>query len=749
MKRIMFKSIAVLAMCIIGLSTGAQIIENSPFWQSADVDVFSTGMIWEDCNNDGYIDVFFSNGNDIVLAENFVYISNYGNLPTGAAQWYSGNAEYSGHCAVGDIDDNGFVDFAVANYLGADGFEVDNVSNLYFNTNGQLSRYPDWYSGDSAYSFSCAFGDADGDGDLDLAVATGEGYTFVFQRDLIYFNENGALQTSPGWQSDIYTAAIDVTWGDVDNDGDLELAFCYDDYGAMMYYNYDGNIETTPSWTADVTTPANTIIFADINGDGWLDIVVAYNYQNGGSGYYHVFYNNGDGTVEETPSWRSGTGGYGSALSVYDYDNDGDDDLAAGRWWDRLRIYENLGDSLSKYPVWRATPETVVEEVAWIDVNGDGLESRADTFYTAGDRKLFYTSRHPLQAVDSVLVDGMNIDISGYCHDLISGWISLGTEPTSECIVHYQYSFKNDLAIANWDTYNMVFGNTNQPFINFYSDKTTGWAPLTVQFHDNSSGSSNWLWRFGDGGSSTQQDPVYIYDSGGAYDVYLEATVPDGWHNRTKKKMIITLADTLYFPEMFMAGDTVKIPIYLKNSQPMHYFILPVIYTGEMQLSYLDFDTDSCRTDYFDAVQVVASSAEDKKVVFLISPGYAIYNPPLEPGYGRIINIYFARESGSGANVLDTTTYSYNSLKHNAAYIEYQPHVIQGLVTNITGIKGDANNDGTINLLDITFLISYLYKGGPEPDFYAGDVNSDGTINLLDITYLIAYLYKDGPPPGE
>jgi hypothetical protein len=67
--------------------------------------------------------------------------------------------------------------------------------------------------------------------------------------------------------------------------------------------------------------------------------------------------------------------------------------------------------------------------------------------------------------------------------------------------------------------------------------------------------------------------------------------------------------------------------------------------------------------------------------------------------------------------------------------------------TNVAVLKGDANHDGLINIKDITFLINYLYKGGPAPLQYEGDVDSDGIINIRDITYLINYLYRGGPPP--
>jgi len=54
----------------------------------------------------------------------------------------------------------------------------------------------------------------------------------------------------------------------------------------------------------------------------------------------------------------------------------------------------------------------------------------------------------------------------------------------------------------------------------------------------------------------------------------------------------------------------------------------------------------------------------------------------------------------------------------------------------------DVDGDGSTNLLDILFLVDYLYQGGPAPDpIERGDSNDDGGINLLDILFLIDYLY--------
>ncbi len=61
---------------------------------------------------------------------------------------------------------------------------------------------------------------------------------------------------------------------------------------------------------------------------------------------------------------------------------------------------------------------------------------------------------------------------------------------------------------------------------------------------------------------------------------------------------------------------------------------------------------------------------------------------------------------------------------------------------------GDANADAELNIFDVTYMISYLYRDGPEPlPPDAGDPNADFNFNIFDVTYLITYLYLDGPSP--
>lgn len=58
----------------------------------------------------------------------------------------------------------------------------------------------------------------------------------------------------------------------------------------------------------------------------------------------------------------------------------------------------------------------------------------------------------------------------------------------------------------------------------FSADARNGTAPLTVRFTDTSTGGpETWVWDFGDGGTSSEENPVHTYVSPGAYDVALTA----------------------------------------------------------------------------------------------------------------------------------------------------------------------------------------------------------------------------------
>ena len=62
--------------------------------------------------------------------------------------------------------------------------------------------------------------------------------------------------------------------------------------------------------------------------------------------------------------------------------------------------------------------------------------------------------------------------------------------------------------------------------------------------------------------------------------------------------------------------------------------------------------------------------------------------------------------------------------------------------------RGDFNADCIIDLGDMVFLTSYLYRGGPPPNpLWLGDTNCDGVVELGDRVKLGNYIYRGGSPP--
>jgi PKD repeat protein len=81
------------------------------------------------------------------------------------------------------------------------------------------------------------------------------------------------------------------------------------------------------------------------------------------------------------------------------------------------------------------------------------------------------------------------------------------------------------------------------PTAAFSGTPTTGPAPLTVQFTDESTGTPTaWAWDFGDTNTSTDQNPEHEYTAPGSYDVELEVTSAGGSDDELKAGYITVTA---------------------------------------------------------------------------------------------------------------------------------------------------------------------------------------------------------------
>ncbi len=97
----------------------------------------------------------------------------------------------------------------------------------------------------------------------------------------------------------------------------------------------------------------------------------------------------------------------------------------------------------------------------------------------------------------------------------------------------------------------------NAPVADFSGSPTSGDAPLTVNFTDQSTNNpTSWSWDFGDGGSSTAQNPSHTYNTAGTYTVKLTATNDCGSNTKTKVDYI-TVTEPAGNPTMHVDNITV------------------------------------------------------------------------------------------------------------------------------------------------------------------------------------------------
>ncbi|HMB69694.1 MAG TPA: FG-GAP-like repeat-containing protein [bacterium] len=220
----------------------------------------SIAMAWADYDLDGDLDVAVGNGILGTAQQNHLYVNGGGNA---FAQTLEFGMEQTQAVAWGDYDNDGDPDLAVGN--GGFGFTGQNY--LYVNNgDGTFTEVPEF--GNNEDTTALAWGDADNDGDLDLAVANwndGQNY--------LYRNDGGSFAALPRFGlRDPNT----LNWGDYDNDGDLDLAVGNGDFGSadtnFLYIN-EGGLTFTESAQFGLGS-TDGVAWGDVDLDGDLDLAV-------------------------------------------------------------------------------------------------------------------------------------------------------------------------------------------------------------------------------------------------------------------------------------------------------------------------------------------------------------------------------------------------------------------------------------------------------------------------------------------
>ncbi len=219
---------------------------------------------WLDIDNDGDLDLYVVNFN----GDDFLYVNGgppaYTLIRTVVPTLTPG-AEFSIHGAWADWDNDGDEDLFVGN--------AGTQNDYLFINGGGLSFTRRTFS-DALSSLGASWGDYDNDGYMDLVVANYGG-----QVSVLYHNggppQFALSPVSAAVFPAVAASAVGSAWGDVDNDGDLDLFVTNDGGSGSLYVNAG-----PPAYTflrqamADVGQSFGCN-WADIDRDGDLDLFVA------------------------------------------------------------------------------------------------------------------------------------------------------------------------------------------------------------------------------------------------------------------------------------------------------------------------------------------------------------------------------------------------------------------------------------------------------------------------------------------
>ncbi|MCU0345591.1 MAG: CRTAC1 family protein [Saprospiraceae bacterium] len=286
----------------------------------------------------------------------------------GAASGLEGSGD-AWSAAWGDFDNDGFPDLFVTTH------NPKQPNELYVNNkNGTFTKVEKApFNSDVASSSSASWGDFDNDGDLDLYVANNIGFD-----NFLYRNEGGGSFTKilndPIVSYNGYSHG--VSWGDYDNDGylDMFVAVYWETAFNLLYHNNgDGTFsEVTNNPVTNEASRSVSGVWGDYDNDGLLDLFVA----NTGGQNNSLYHNLGGGNFERiTTGEIVNDGGSSVGASWADYDNDGDLDLfVANAGNEPCFLYKNNGGgSFGRMNVGAMTTDKGhAHGSAWADYDNDG-----------------------------------------------------------------------------------------------------------------------------------------------------------------------------------------------------------------------------------------------------------------------------------------------------------------------------------------------------------------------------------------
>jgi hypothetical protein len=362
--------------CGLVLATAAPIQRaqtTAPAFELVQPDLFAAAggqpNAWADADGDGDLDLFVGFQ---ASKPNRLYRNDAGRFKDIAADAGVADLTDTRAAAWGDFDADGDVDLYV-------GFtRRSEMRNRLYRNDGAGQRFTDVAASLGVDALGetrqVSWVDVDHDGDLDLFVAFRDAPNMLFRND-------GARFTSAGKELGIDDPrrTVGAVWFDADEDGDLDLFTANQNGDANGLFRNDGarfaDVARERGMAASgrpETSGSNGPSVADADGDGDLDLFVA------GYGGNFLYRNERGGKFTEAAAAMGVAGGDKATPSRWgDYDNDGRADLYVSSYVDqplkeRDFLYHNDAGRFADVRASLALPHGATHGVQWADFDGDG-----------------------------------------------------------------------------------------------------------------------------------------------------------------------------------------------------------------------------------------------------------------------------------------------------------------------------------------------------------------------------------------
>eukprot|EP00592_Proboscia_alata_P023596 CAMPEP_0194424146 /NCGR_PEP_ID=MMETSP0176-20130528/23412_1 /TAXON_ID=216777 /ORGANISM="Proboscia alata, Strain PI-D3" /LENGTH=2584 /DNA_ID=CAMNT_0039233745 /DNA_START=230 /DNA_END=7984 /DNA_ORIENTATION=+ len=338
-----------------------------------------------DVNNDGWLDIVIATyyrSNQLLINDGDGNFRNSVDLP--------GGAFITNFVAVGDFNNDGWLDIVIGNRIHRDGRNQILIND----GDGTFSRVVDLPSGDFSTE-SVAVGDINNDGWLDIVIGIN-----TQNNQLLVNNGDGNFLDAvdlPGGAMHTQSVAL----GDFNNDGLLDIVIGnWNEKNQLLLNNSDGQFHHAVDLPGGDT---QSVALGDFNNDGWLDIVVGDYIQSN-----LLLINDGNGNFPDMV-YLPGSVKNTASIAVGDINNDGLLDIVIGNSFKNYQhnIQFLINDGNGCFPRLEELPGSITSTkyVAFGDVNKDGLLD----IVTASEKIYLLVNGNDGKFIDTVDLPGNEI----------------------------------------------------------------------------------------------------------------------------------------------------------------------------------------------------------------------------------------------------------------------------------------------------------------------------------------------------